>query len=244
MKIFAHRGASDIAPENTLAAFNAGWQTNCDGAECDIHLSRDGQIVVIHDSTTKRTCGTDLAVKDSDWAQLKSLDAGSWKASDFAGEHIPLLQDVLARIPDGRIMLIEVKCGHEAIPPLKTLLGGIKKEMAVIGFDLASMQEAKHAMPNRPVYWLVAPKRDEKTGLNLPYDPAIVNTAINAGLDGLNLHFSAISPVFAKHVKTAGFKLYAWTVDDLDEAKRLESMGVDGITTNRPAFMMKAMGRG
>src|SRR5438034_6344625 len=109
MKIIAHRGASHDAPENTLAAVHLAWQQNADAVEIDVHLSKDGKLVVIHDATTKRTCGVSHKVRELTLAELKSLDAGKWKGRQWVGETIPTLDEVLDIVPKGRGLVIEMK---------------------------------------------------------------------------------------------------------------------------------------
>src|SRR5262245_61979826 len=111
--IIAHRGASHDAPENTLAAFRLAWQQDADGIECDFYLTRDEAIACIHDETTKRTAGVDLTIADATLDQLRGLDVGSWKDKRWAGERIPLIEQVFQTIPKGKRIYIEVKCGPE-----------------------------------------------------------------------------------------------------------------------------------
>ncbi|MDP6721144.1 MAG: glycerophosphodiester phosphodiesterase family protein, partial [Pirellulaceae bacterium] len=93
--IVAHRGASYDAPENTLAAFRLAWRQGADGIEGDFYLTKDGQIVCIHDADTKRTAGVSRQVAKSTLAELRELDVGRWKDEEFAGERMPTLQQVL-----------------------------------------------------------------------------------------------------------------------------------------------------
>ena len=120
VEIIAHRGASADAPENTLTAIQLAWRQSADAAEIDVQLTADGQLVAIHDETLLRTGGVDWAVKDYTLAQLKTLDIGSWKSPQFAGERIPTLAEVLDIVPLGKRLFIEVKCGVDAIPELVT----------------------------------------------------------------------------------------------------------------------------
>src|SRR6478672_5367982 len=102
MQIIAHRGASFDAPENTLAAIRLGWDQGADGVEFDVRLSRDGQIVVIHDADTRRVANVDRLVSDQTVDELRQLDVGRWKGPQFAGERIPTLAEVLAIVPAGK----------------------------------------------------------------------------------------------------------------------------------------------
>ncbi len=92
---------SSSPPENTLPAFKAGWETGAYGCELDVHVTTDGQIIVIHDSTTNRTTNASWVVAEHSADDLRSLDAGRWKALRWAGTRLPLLSEVLAIIPDG-----------------------------------------------------------------------------------------------------------------------------------------------
>ena len=98
VEIIAHRGASYLAPENTMASVMLAWEKGVD-AEVDVHLSKDNQIIVIHDSTTKRTGQTDLTVKETEYQHLSKLDVGTFKSEKYSGEPIPLLSDILKTIP-------------------------------------------------------------------------------------------------------------------------------------------------
>src|SRR3954447_14069494 len=102
IEIIGHRGASHDAPENTLASFRLGWAQGADANELDIRLTRDAQVVVFHDVTTRRITGLDLPVAAQTLAQLQALDAGGWKDAAWAGEKIPALADVFATVPEGK----------------------------------------------------------------------------------------------------------------------------------------------
>ena len=122
VEIVAHRGASFDAPENTVAAIKLAWEQKADAAEFDVFLSKDGKIVVIHDADTKRTAGVDRKVADTTLEELRKLDVGKWKDAKFAGEKIPTLEEMLATVPAGKRVFIEVKCGPEIVPELDRVL--------------------------------------------------------------------------------------------------------------------------
>src|SRR6266704_983821 len=115
MQIIAHRGASYDAPENTLPAIKLAWEQGADAVEIDVHLSRDGRIAVIHDESTRKTGGVNKKVCDQAWSELQKLDVGCWKDRNWAGTCIPSLEEVLATVPQGKRLFIEVKCGEEFI---------------------------------------------------------------------------------------------------------------------------------
>ncbi|HYE97790.1 MAG TPA: glycerophosphodiester phosphodiesterase family protein, partial [Planctomycetota bacterium] len=147
-EIIAHRGASHDAPENSLEAFRLGWE-QADANELDVHLSRDGRPVVIHDSSTKRTTGVDKRVVEQSFEELKA-------------QGVPALEEILD-VPEKKRLFIEIKCGPEALEPLGRLLAGRSPErFVIIGFNLGTMAQAKKLFPKVPVYWLSGYKEEIK----------------------------------------------------------------------------------
>jgi len=137
VEIIAHRGASHDAPENTLESVKLGWEQGADAVEIDVYLSKDGYIVVHHDGTTKKLAGVDRNVVDQTLAELQQLDVGAWKGDKWKGVRIPKLADVLATIPEGRRLFVEVKCGPEIVPDLAKAFkrsGKKPKQLVVISF--------------------------------------------------------------------------------------------------------------
>ena len=106
------------APENTLPAFKLAWEQGADAIEGDVLLTKDNQIVCIHDKTTKRLSDQNLVVAESSLEQLKTLDVGSWKNKKYKGTQIPTISEVFATVPKGKKIFVEVKCGLEIIPYL------------------------------------------------------------------------------------------------------------------------------
>jgi glycerophosphoryl diester phosphodiesterase len=241
VEIIAHRGASHDAPENTVASFELGWKQVADAGELDIRMSQDRQIVVIHDADTKRTTGTSGLVARRTMAELRALDAGSWKGPQWKSERLPLLSEALRTIPDGKRMFIEIKCGPEVLSILGDTLrasGKRPEQLVLIGFKYATVAQAKQRFPHLAVYWIVGHGKDKKTGQEPPSLEEMISRAKAAHLDGLDLNFKfPIDAAFVAKVRAAGLKLFVWTVDDAAVAARLVAAGVDGITTNRPAWL-------
>lgn len=239
VEIIAHRGASHDAPENTLAAFSLAWDQKADACELDVRLTKDGRIVAIHDSTTRRTTGTAARVSAQTLERLRMLDAGSWKGAQWKGARIPTLEETLATVPDGRRLFIEIKCGPEVLPAMErvfTASGTDTRRVAIIGFDFALMKRAREHFPDSALYWIASPKR-WSGGKRPPVDHLIAG-ATSAHLDGLDLDRRfAIDEKLVSRVKNAGLKLCVWTVNDAKIARRLAAAGVDGITTNRPLWL-------
>jgi glycerophosphoryl diester phosphodiesterase len=241
VEIIGHRGASYMAPENTMSSFMLGWEKGAD-VELDVYLTKDNRIVVIHDDTTKRTAVTDLKVAESTSEELRKLDVGSFKSDRYTGEKIPFLTDVVKTIPPGRRLFVEIKCGQEILPYLRELLvrSGKLSRIVIIGFDLDTVAKSKQMIPV-PTYWLRGTEKTKDTEEWIPHDPQLVQTAEDNCLDGLDVHYAGITKEFVDAVKAAGQKLYVWTVDDPEEAARLVKLGVDGITTNRPEWLREQL---
>jgi len=234
VKVIAHRGASHLAPENTLASINLAWEHGADIVEVDVHLTKDRRIVAIHDHTTGRTAGKDLEVATTHSTDLRGLDVGSHKHADFSGETIPFLEEVLDTVGPGRHLFIEVKCGPEILPVLNEVLvrSGKRSQVALIGFDVQTLKAAKEIMPDIPAHWLCDKKAWWPPG-------GLAKRAKAHGLDGVNVHWSAVTWRFARAVRKARLRLYAWTVDHPGDASRLRTLGVDGITTNHPGWLKR-----
>lgn len=247
VEIVGHRGASYDAPENTLASVNLAWKNNADAVEIDVYLSKDGKIVVIHDKTTKRYGGPNRNVADQTFDELRKLDVGTWKNKKFAGEMIPTLKEVVATIPDGKRLFIEIKCGPEIVPILKSDLksaGKKPEQTAVISFSHEVVTAVKRELPKLKVFWIVGLKRKAKVGPWTPSLDEIIKKSKAAKVDGVDL--SAQSVIDAKYIaktKAAHLEFYVWTVNSAKEAERLRKAGVDGITTDRPGWLKEQLGK-
>ncbi|MEX2187179.1 MAG: glycerophosphodiester phosphodiesterase [Pirellulales bacterium] len=241
-EIVAHRGASHGAPENTIAAIRLAWEQKADAVEFDVYLTKDGQIVVIHDADTKRTAGVARKVVDQSFAELRKLDVGSWKHARFAGEKIPSLAEVLSEIPAGKRAFIEVKCGPEIVPELKRVAQASKlgsEQMAVISFNAEVVAAAKAALPQLKAYWIVDPKPDKKPAWTTK---SLLAKSQEIKADGLDLSVQPIvTGEFVRGMKRENLPVFVWTVDDAAVAKRMVAAGVLGITTNRPAWLREQL---
>jgi glycerophosphoryl diester phosphodiesterase len=236
--IIAHRGASYLAPENTLASVNLAWELGAEAVEIDVHLTKDNQVMVIHDKDTKRTCSgkQNLTIASSPSMLLRDLDAGVWKDVKFKGEKIPFLSEVIESIPAGKILVVEIKCGSEILPALKRIVekSGKENQLVFIAFDWKTIVNTKQEFPENKCYWLSESKSTVKKRI----------TEIHkAGLDGINLSNLIVDQGIMDMAKAANVEVLSWTIDDPAEAKRLIDMGVAGITTNRPDWLKSELGK-
>ena len=238
--IVAHRGASADAPENTMAAFNEAWRQGADAIEGDFRLTKDGQIIAMHDGDTGRTSGQKLVVSKTDWSTLKKLDAGSWKGAKWKGEKIPLLSEILASMPQGKGIFIEIKCGPEIVQKLSEVITQSKiprKLITIISFNKEVVRAIKKHDPKLTANWLsdLKPKKGEDISSKLA---EAIQTLKDIKADGLGA--KAVDSLAAKlgsTLKQHGLGFHVWTVDTAAQGRRFVKAGVHSVTTNKPAKM-------
>lgn len=242
--VIAHRGAAHDAPENTLAAFKLAWQQGADGIEGDFHLTRDGEIVCIHDADTKRTAGQAKKVAEATLAELRQLDVGSWKGEPWRGARIPTLHEVLATVPEGKRVFIEIKCGPEILPALKEALAGSglqSGQAIVMSFDATVIAEAKRLLPQLKALWLTDLRAGLKGGMR-PSAKEILQTLEKIGADGVGCRSHPIvDQSFMQALRTAQKEVHIWTVDDVPLAKRYLQLGADTLTSNRAGWLKQQL---
>ena len=245
MELIAHRGESADAPENTLAAFRLAWDRQVSAIELDVHLTRDGEAIVCHDPDTQRTTGTLRMIKDTPLSDLRALDAGTWKGPAWAGEKLPTLAEVLATIPNHGRCYIEIKVGQEAVPAVAEAIrasGKRSEQLAIMSFNASTVAAARRRLPDVPAYFLAEFEQDQATGDWAPTADVLIAQARAVRADGLHVsHEGPLDRAFVRTVKAAGLALYVWTVDDAIVARRIVELGVDGITTNKAAWMKEQL---
>ena len=239
--IVAHRGASSQAPENTLAAFELAWRRGADAIEGDFRLTRDGEIVCIHDADTGRVAAERLVVAESTLAELRRLDVGAWRGARWRGARIPALAEVLAMVPARKGIVIELKDGVEMLPALVRDLeqSGLQAgQVTVIAFDTELVAEVKCRRPDWKVLWLVETSvRWIRLGIR-PRAEEVIRGMRRNGADGVGLRSHVLmSGGYVRQIREAGFEVHVWTVDCGWQARRYARMGVQSVTTNRPGVL-------
>lgn len=226
--IIAHRGASGHAPENTMAAFRRAVELGAGFIETDLHLTRDAQLVAIHDDTLDRTTTGRGAVKDFTLAELRELDAGSWFAPEFAGERIPTLKEIIefARETDVALFL-EVKAA--AIWGIEhAVVNALRDSGEAAGIVVLSFQESILASVHRL-------DRTLMTGFlfDRPVEKPIA-MAQRIGARQLAPRADLVRPEMVEEAHREGLQVVAWSVNDPEHMRALVSEGVDGIMTDFP----------
>jgi len=231
-----HRGASYLAPENTLASIKLAWELGADGAECDIMLSSDQKVVLFHDKNSKKLCGENYTIKETPWEKLKSLHVIPRETNlpEYSHETIPLLEDVLACIPENRMLVIEIKTGPEILPYLQRVIKEHWKSgnISFIAFDFETIRQTKALYPELPCYYLSMFKSDFNKHMD---------DAVKIGLDGMNLRHNIIDRELVERCHSSGLDLWCWTVNDPETALKMQELGVSAITTDRPAWLKSNM---
>jgi glycerophosphoryl diester phosphodiesterase len=241
--IVAHRGASWDAPENTVEAALRGWEDGADALEVDVHLTRDGEVAVIHDPTLMRTTGRDARVDALTLAEIRKLDAGVWKGAQWRGVRVPTLAEVLATVPAGKKIFIELKAADGLAPALQRAVraGAVEQDRIVlISFEAEALRDAKQALPECRTLFLA----DTPDGVPARQSE-LIEFCLGEGFDGLGV--SAGWPIDARLVERLDadrLDLNVWTVNDPKRARELIAAGVASLTTDRPGWLREQLAKG
>lgn len=254
VEIVAHRGASLEAPENTLASVNLAWQLGADAVEIDVRLTADEQLVVIHDASLQRTAGLETMVSELAMSRLRKVDVGGWKDEQWRGETLASLTDVLATIPNGRRLFIELKADNDAGSRAKMLAAlvecltehdGPAESVVLISFCLELLRDAKQSVSSHKVFLVVEQTQNDSRMTSTAWSPGIdeiLLSASDAGLDGLDLsNTAAVTSDVVARVASAGLDSCIWTVNSVNDAKRLAAVGVGSLTTDDPRTLIAAL---
>jgi glycerophosphoryl diester phosphodiesterase len=232
----AHRGASALAPENTIAAFERAVELGADAIEFDIHLSRDGELVVIHDDTLDRTTDGSGPVRERRLGELMRLDAGRWFGEGFAGQRIPSLDEVLDRFAGKVALALEIKAGSTFFPGIEEKVISALRERAAIdqaavaSFDHYALRRLKEIEPTIRTAALLVGRPVSLSALAGP-----------AKADGLALEASFVTKTEVEACRAAGLQLAVWVVNDPAQMRHFIRLGVDGIITDRPDLLGLAL---
>lgn len=242
--IIAHRGSSWDAPENTLAAFLLAWMEGADGIEADFQMTKDGEIVCVHDESLERTTGKSKQVSNCTLEEVRALDAGKWKRPLYRGQRIPTLPDVLSTVPVHGQIFIELKGGPEMIPVVKKHLKAAKIDPAnvrIASFNVETLLAASESMPE--YQRLLLCKRSTSDG---PWEPSVhileatmrMVKACGIYLDNISL---AGEPEIAKKFRADGKELHVWTVNRAPAARIASAVGITSLTTDRPGWLRRRL---
>jgi glycerophosphoryl diester phosphodiesterase len=244
----AHRGASAYAPENTLAAFRVGIDQKADWIESDVQRSKDGELVLMHDTTLSRTTDVEelfpdrapWRVADFTLAEIKQLDAGSWKGAEFAGEPVPTMAEMVDLVRGTRAgILMEIKA-PELYPGIEADVARVfdgfpgyvdsavdSGRLAVQSFNWESMRIYRSVQPQVPVGLLGTPTLEQLPDLTWA--------------DQINPSFRSYDAAYVDKVHALGMEVHTWTVDAPADMHAVLDRGVDGVITNRPDVLIDVL---
>jgi len=224
VRVIGHRGVAGLEPENTLRSIEKAIDLGVDQVEIDVRMTRDGQLVVIHDETVDRTTDGRGYVKDLTFSELRRLDAGK-------GERIPTLEEIL-RFTQGKVILqIELKA-REATDPTVHLIEGLKAQNDVIitSFVHELLERVHELNPNL------------RTGA-LFYDVQgdICQRALDVHSEAIHVYYRNIDRKMVEEAHRKRLKVEAWNPDDMEDMKRIIDLGVDAVSTNRPDILLNLL---
>lgn len=224
-----HRGASGHAPENTLAAVQAAMELGAEGVEIDVHLTRDYEVVLLHDDLLQRTTNGIGAVQDFDLVELKTLDAGSWFSLAYVSEPIPTLQQVL-RLASNRLFVnVEIKA-EERVDILAAkvveLLTTHQTRCMITSFDQKALRAVAALGSSIPLGFIF--EDHPQQALEVPWPI-------------LSADYHLLDAAWINRCRQAKKRLFTWTVNETIDLKAILQLGVDGIMTNYPDRLSKLL---
>ena len=239
-RVIAHRGFSGLYPENTLVAFRKAMELGVDMIELDILLSRDDELVVIHDDTLDRTTSGSGPVRDKSISELTQLDAGTWFASEFRAERLPRLSEVFDLVEDRVLLNVEIK--GEAVTG--RVRGGIAERTIRLirerefgartilsSFDPRALHHAREI--DSEIARATLYNRELHRGKN----PTEILAETSS--TSFNLSRNQVNEDIVAECHRKGSAVLVYTVNGVAEMQRMIAMGVDGLFTNRPDLMLQ-----
>lgn len=233
MKLFAHRGASAYAPQNTIPSFKKALEMGVQGIELDVQLTADGVPVVIHDYYLEGTTDGKGFVHRQNWKELQKLDAGSWFSKDFTGTGIPALEEVLALVPKDVTLNVEIKSISSVSEPTAEIIGKIlmqekDRDLLISSFSHPVLQEMQSMDSSFKLGLL--------TGSDLINIPGYLDLV---GLKPFSVHpeASCLRPDEIKAIQKRGWKCYSYTVNTKEQATMADALRIDGIFSDYPDLL-------
>jgi len=233
MKVFAHRGASAYAPQNTLPSFSRALELNAPGIELDVQLTSDGVPVVIHDFTLEKTTDLKGFVHRTSWKELRQGDAGLWFSREFRGTAVPSLEEVLAFVPPEVCLNVEIKSISSLNEPVARIVAELlsqekERNLIVSSFNHPILKEFQTLAPEIPIGIL--------TGNDLIGFFSYVD---QAGLKPFSLHPEAsyITQEYMREAHERDWEVLTYTINSRSQALMMEQLGVDGVFSDFPDLL-------
>lgn len=231
MKVIAHRGASAVAPENTMSAFRAAIASGADGIELDVQATADGQLVVIHDVTLDRTTDRAGAVFETDAAGVASADAGHWFAPDFAGERVPTLDEVL-HLPEVQLEIELKGYGVEFLGRVIDTVSAaqVLDRVEFTGWNLPLLTLLKRREPSARI-GLFSSRCPDWMPPSV-FEHHVVGTAATAGFDVAHVYAGDLTPKISARLHDLGLEVHANDAASVEDVRRALRAGADRLSSN------------
>ena len=231
--VTGHRGASGHAPENTLSAMKVAIEMGAEFSELDVQETADGEIILLHDSSLKKTSGVDKNIWEVNYADLKDLDVGSWFSEEYKNEPIPTLQEVINLVKGKMKLNIEMKANkHEKMLAERTLKivtdNDFLDQVIFTSFKFDEIRKIRKINKEAKVGYIFG---------KMPQDVDVFSEDV----DLLSVNIKTVDAAFMKRAKDAGMEVAVWTVNKPEDMKRMIEIGVDDIITNYPDVLRKVL---
>jgi glycerophosphoryl diester phosphodiesterase len=238
----SHRGASAYAPENTIASIKKATELGSKYIEIDVHMTKDGHVVALHDSTLDRTSNGSGNIHEFTLDELRKLDFGSWFNKDFKNEKIATLEEVMAIIQDDQILIIELKEGHETYNRIEERivtmirLQAKEKQMILKSFDLEILEKFKKIAPDIERLYCTFGGNQFITLDNFLRFQSIFK---ESHFKYLQVHKYFLNKELIQKAHKKGIKVVVWDVHKKNEMKEFIKLGVDFIETDNPDYLIE-----
>jgi glycerophosphoryl diester phosphodiesterase len=220
--VVGHRGAAGVLPENTLKGFRYAIELGCAYMECDVHLTKDEHLIVMHDDKVDRTTNGSGLIRDFTFEAIRALDAGE-------GEQVPTLDEVLATLHGKPIRLLcELKGeGVEDAAVEAVLARGMEKQVVFTSFHPARIQRVKSRGSHLEIGAILSNPTDDD-----------IPRAVDWGVSAVGVQYKNLRLRNVEQALNAGIQIRAWNPDTLREQKAMIGLGVSGVSTNRPDILV------
>ena len=235
----AHRGASADRPENTLTSFDEALRQGADGIELDLQLTRDGVVVVFHDWTLDKLGDGRRGIPAISLEELRRLDAGAWFAAPYAGERVPTLGEVLARVRPPIRLLLELKPEPDAAAAERLLRATVREVREAEAGERASLLCFDAPLLERA--GAVAPELDRVLNVDAQGVRAALSSGRPRGLAALSFDVRALGPETVAALRRDGSPLYVYTCNREDDVERALSAGARAIMSDRPGWLARTL---
>jgi len=233
--VWGHRGARAYAPMNTIPSFELALKQGADGVELDTHLSKDGQLIVLHDFTVDSTTDGKGLAKDLTLKELKVLDAGSSFSPEYAGTRIPTLDEVFEAVGKKLFINVEIKSESQETDGVEQAVAdcitrhNLMSSVIVSSFNPLALRRYRAIQPEIPIGYLYEPDYD-----------------FSAAMDGFphearHPRHDMVDTAYMDWAKSHNFRVNTWTVNDPSRAIMLRNLGVDAIITDKPDLIIEAI---